>query len=252
MKMLTLALMALIISGCGSVLPTPSLNLSPDINISPGASGKTSVDEPEEPSAGRGNAYAAQMAQPMFSYMFSPGGMWLWQKDFKEGQWASWLLTSDSQEQIDVEIALLKNAEESRKWWRLGYEDSGTKIIYEALVLMDTFSLRRLRAKTNGEEPFEVPVAENTLGTYGSPSRITPESLQAAIVETQNITVPAGTFSAQRAEFGVTSGGQLEIWLNEEVPGGVVKYRLTEDGDEIFHSELKDYGEGAETILNSY
>ncbi|GEM_PF-2322088 len=247
MKMLTLFLMVLVLSGCGSILSTPSLSLSPTIDISPDRAEKTPAGEPADPSA-----YAGQMAQPMFAYMFSPGGMWLWQKDFKEGQWSSWNLTTKTHERIKTEVALLKEAEEDRKWWRLKYEESDTRITYEGLLCMETFSLRRLRVKTNDEEAFEVPVTEETLGYHGRPSRITPESLEAAIVETRDITVPAGSFTAQMAEFGVTAGGQLQIWLNDDVPGGVVQYRLIEDGDEIVRSELEDYGEGAETELDSY
>jgi hypothetical protein len=248
-KLAAIAVLAFLFYGCLPGVPRidvgPKIDLSPKFSSSSGSSSQQSQ---------QGQQYAAQMSQVMFSYMFAPGGIWPWQKEFKKGEWSSWVVKSGSSgEQFSSEIAYLKDAGDGLRWWRLIYRDGEDEIIYEALIRQEDFSVRRMRAKINDEEPSEVPVTEGAAyGPYGPPRRITEESLEAAIQETTTLRVPAGKFTAERAEYGGAARGTIELWLNDSVPGGVVKYRFTaEEGGETT-GNLKEYGTGAETILGSY
>ncbi|MGM0441764.1 MAG: hypothetical protein ACQEQC_05025 [Elusimicrobiota bacterium] len=250
MKRILIVSVIFVISGCSSVfrIPTPSINLTPSMpkpQATQSSTGRTqSVNQTQ---------YAGQIAQTMFSYVMAPGGIWLWQKEFKEGEWTSWNVTTDDNDKIKIDIAYLKDAGNNRHWWRLIYNSDEEEITYEALMNHEDFSTRRLRAQFDSDEPFEVPVAEGgSYGPYGTPRRITPESLEASIQETVEVDLPAGSFQSRRGEFGVMMGqGQLELWLSDEVPGGVVKYQLTSEQSDAV-GELTDYGKGAESILGSY
>ncbi|MEA3507054.1 MAG: hypothetical protein U9R36_06170 [Elusimicrobiota bacterium] len=240
-----IVVLAFLFYGCFPGVPGidfgPRIDLSPKFSSSSGRSGR------------QGQHYASQMSQVMFSYMFAPGGIWPWQKEFKEGEWSSWVVKSgSSDEEFNSEIAYLADDGEGRRWWRLTYRDGEEELVYEALIRQEDFSIRRMRAKINDDEPSEVPVTEGGYGPYGPPRRITPESLEAAVQETMTLRVPAGKVTAERAEYGGAAGGTVELWLNDRVPGGVVKYRFTSDDGEGVTGNLKDYGTGAKTILGSY
>ncbi len=246
MKQLVIILISIALTGCGTIfsIPTPTIDLTPEIS---GPRVRTQGESQPQ------KQYAGQIAQTMFSYVFAPGGLWLWQKDFEEGEWISWDLKTDaSQKDIVANLAYLKEADNNRHWWKLIYNTEDDVITYEALINHDDFSTRRLRAKFGDDAPFEVPVTEESYSYYSRPRRITPEALEASIQETMYINIPAGNFQTRRAEFGVITGsGQLEMWLNDEVPGGIVKYKLTSEQAQAV-GELKNFGTGAKSILNSY
>lgn len=242
-------LIVFFIGGCGY----PSLfnlDLSPDVKFSP-------QREPEENKSTRsnyGSQYQMQMSRMMFNYMFSVGGIWPWQKEFASGEWTKWKITSDGEQKYTSELASLKQVGDNKKWWRVGAEtDEGDTFIYEALLQTDDYSIRRLRSKINEQQAQEVPVSEKTY-VYSRPTKLTQESIQAAIVAEETVEVPAGTFDAEHIKYDTPSNsGKINIWMNKNVPGGVVKYRLTETGEgSAFTAELLDHGKGATTKLDSY
>lgn len=115
--------------------------------------------------------------------------------------------------------------------------------------------LVRMRGRMPGErEASELMVPENmtTLQAWGTfRSHPTQESVEGATVGTENVTAPAGTFSAKRVRFGGTAFRQ-EWWLSPQVPGGWVQYDVSgEDKDEGFRIRLIAHGSGTTSELGS-
>lgn len=244
----------MLVSGCGTRIPSPGLG---DIDIASFMEEPRDAEEPEREDLSHADrvrrSVALQMSQALFSYKFSVGGVWPWQREFEPGQWTKWEFCDASEiPDLETELAFLKEAEEEISWWRLSLDPpDDDAIIYEALIAEPDFSVRRLRAKMGPEEPFEVPVTEGTYG-YAAPLRITPESLEAASVGEVDINVPAGSFTARHIRYGIPERGEIELWLSETVPGGVIRYRYTSPEKEVFTASLTDYGRDAETLLESY
>jgi hypothetical protein len=200
----------------------------------------------------RYNRFMASQAQVMFSYAFSAGGMWPAQATYKPGEWATYRVrTSEGGAALDtLERAFLTTTEEGNEWWRVRGTQDGESWVYEGLLDPEQETVVRLRAKDPNGEVGEVPVTEQTV--YRSPRRLTEESVDGATTGTQEVTTPAGTFTARRVEYsGTPSGGTVTWFLVEEVPGHVVRYR-TSQGENQYTSSLLDYGTDATTQLNSY
>ena len=244
-----LMIVIFIFAGCGYA-NIPNVDLTPEIKLdNPGEQRKQ-----DRAKYNHGSKYQMQMSRMMFSYMFSAGGIWPWQKDFTPGEWTKWRITSGEEQKYITELASLKQAEDNKKWWRIKTAtDKGSTLIYEALIHSDDYSIRRLRSKINDQQPQELPVRENS-HVYNRPMELTEESIKAASVGNEKINVPAGTFKTKHIKYGTPANqGKINIWMNKDVPGGVVKYNLAQsEGANAFTAELLDYGKGATTVLNSY
>ena len=68
-----------------------------------------------------------------------------------------------------------------------------------------------------------MPVEEGTYG-YVEPRRLTRESMEGAIVGSETVRVPAGSYTAQHLRYGGMDAGTYEWWLVDDVPGGMVRY----------------------------
>lgn len=243
-----LILAVFLISGCGYMhVPTPGFDFGPKIEIVPPAPAATGQRYQMQ--------YATQMFQVVYSYLFSVGGIWPWQAEYSAGEWTKWKVETNDGESFETELAYLKDAGDAKKWWRMSFHPKDSeKIVYEVLIDHSDYSVRRLRSKIGDKNPQEIPVAEGTY-TYLKSIELTKESLEAATVKTAvNIKVPAGSFKCRYIKYGTMMGdGNIEIWANDSVPGGVVKYSLTSEGDGggVTNSLMK-YGSDAKTALGSY
>ncbi len=191
-------------------------------------------------------------AEACFGYAFYAGGYWLGTNPFQPGEWTEWNVTSGKDVQ-EMEKAFLTRTEEGKEWWRVSL--SGKKkdenTIFEALFSPERTSLRRMRGKFSNQEPGEIPITEGTI--YQAPTQLTPESIKGATVGEETITVGAGKFVTQHAIYNVMEAGSSEWWLNNDIPGGVVKYLYkTPKGKIGYVAELKRWGKGTTTQLNSY
>jgi curli biogenesis system outer membrane secretion channel CsgG len=202
--------------------------------------------------SGLGNIMA-RCAAAYFGYAFYAGGYWLGANPFQPGEWTKWKVMVDN-DVHEMEKAFLTRTGEGKEWWRVSFS-SGKKAkeenIFEGLFSAERSSLRRLKGKFSDQEPGEIPVTEGSI--YQSPMQLTPESIKGATVGEEIITVDAGKFVTQHAIYNVMGSGSSEWWLNNDVPGGVVKYLYkTPKGKIEYVAELKGWGNGAATILNSY
>jgi hypothetical protein len=199
--------------------------------------------------------YLLTMAFHSGSYTF-PG------TDYEPGEWTRWRMQDADAEGVapEMERAFLHRADDGREWWRVKYvsatEESRDSITVEALFDPDTGEFVRMRGKMPGEEEAsEMPVEEGTYG-YVEPRRLTRESMEGAIVGSETVRVPAGSYTARHLRYGGMDAGTYEWWLVDEVPGGMVRYSRSyqeQDADGLdpynWTVELIASGQGASSQL---
>lgn len=201
----------------------------------------------------------------IFSMFYYQGGYQFGYHDYEPGEWSKWKATG-MDEGSDFMKAFLKKEDDGREWWQIVAsgvrEGKNEEVTLEALFSTPDESgmrtLLRLRSLfPDDKEPAEIPVQENSAVWYHDPVKITQESLEGATKGIESVTTPAGTFTARHVVYRDVSG-IAEWWLNDEVPGGIVKYMITasesEEGGEKDHYtvELVATGSGAKTRLQSF
>ncbi len=178
---------------------------------------------------------------------------------YQPGQWTRWeLVGADADDKAIVERAFISKAEDGGEWWRYKSVMGGDTVVLEGLFKPSGDGLQelvRMRGRLPGErEANELMVPEHmtTLHAWGMfRTRPTKESVDGATVGTENVTTPAGAFSAKRVRFG-GAGGRQEWWLTPQVPGGWVQYTVsTEEKDGGFTMKLIAHGTGAVSELGS-
>lgn len=206
----------------------------------------------------------------IWAVAFSSGSYNVEPKEYAPGEFTKWKIASQSQDGNDawLERAFLQKTSDGKEWWRVKYivnsKDGNTTksdtITVEALFAADGSQMLRMRSKMPGETaPKENPVTENTYG-YSKPVNLTAESIQAATIGTESISVPAGSFSAKHVQYGGMGGGTLDWWLSNNVPGGLVKYSITSPNQEsssgpsrnAYVVELVGFGSNARSELGSF
>ena len=201
----------------------------------------------------------------IFSSVFYAGGYsFEYNNVYKPGEWSKWKATG-MEEGSEFQKAFLKKEADGKEWWQIttsSVRDGKTEeVVLEALFSApDEAGLRklvRLRSLFPGDkEPAEVPVQENSAAWYHEPVKITEESLKAATKGIEDVTTPAGKFSAQHVVYR-DAYGIGDWWITDKVPGGLVKYQVTHSGTEgkegdKYVVELVGYGDGAKSRLQSY
>lgn len=195
----------------------------------------------------------------MFGMVYGTGAN-VFDQPYQPGQWTRWEMRGgdDDDDKQTIERALLSKTEDGNEWWRFKTISDGDTVVLEAMFKPSgegTQELVRMRGKMPGDtEANELMVPEQmtmvrSLGMFGS--RPTKESVDGATVGTENVTVPAGSFSAKRVRFG-GMGGRQEWWISDQVPGGWVQYLVTpQDGEGSFKMILLGHGTGATSELGS-
>jgi hypothetical protein len=201
----------------------------------------------------------------IFSSVFYAGGYsFEYNNEYKPGDWTKWKATG-MEEGDEFQKAFLKKQDDGKEWWQIVTssvrEGNKEEVVLEALFSApDEAGLRkllRLRSLFPGDkEPAEVPVQENSAAWYHEPVKITEESLKAATKGTENITTPAGSFSADHVVYR-DAYGIGEWWITDKVAGGLVKYQVTNSQAESkeeqkYIVELTAYGTGSKSRLNSF
>ena len=195
----------------------------------------------------------------VFNSFFYVGGYEVGGTAYAPGAWTRWSVTGAAAGD-EYEKAFLKRDGE-REWWRIATvtRDDGKE---EAVVLEALFSgpdssaerkLLRMRGQFPGDDgPGEMPVQEDTAAWYREPVRFTAESMEGALQGEELLATPAGSFQTKHLVYKI-GGSTLEWWLSEDVPGGMVQYRIREQGgEEIYTSQLIGYGTDATTKLGSF
>lgn len=188
----------------------------------------------------------------LFSLAFHSGSYAPAGEEYEQGEWTKWRIVQSDQEgpPPEFERAFLRREADGSEWWRVRYvvmgDDGSGNMQPDTILLEGKFSpdksqLVRLRGKMPGDtQANEMPVEENTYG-YVEPTPLTEESLQGATVGTESVRVPAGTFTARHVRYGAMGGGGTsEYWLNDDVPGGMVKYSQTSAQESTSEGETPD------------
>jgi hypothetical protein len=207
---------------------------------------------------GQWNADVSWMyVSSLFGMMYATGAN-LFDSAYQPGQWTRWTMKSTDRDDrgYSVERAFLSRAADGGEWWRFRSISGTDTVVMEALFKPQADGVQeivRMRGKMPGErEPSEMMVPENmsTVATYGGfGMRPTKESIDGATVGTENVTTPAGAFTAKLVRFG-SFGGKQEWWLVENVPGGWVRYKASQsEGGDGFTMELVAHGTGARSEL---
>ena len=250
----TLVLVSLVtVAGCGSVvssaIDTAARRTGEGIGNAVGNRAGAAMG------ARLSSMWSPHMMQFYTGYLFSlafhsgsyaPAGI-----EYEPGEWTRWRIVQTGQEgeAPEFERAFLRREADGSEWWRvryvvLGDDGSGTAkpdtILLEGKFSPDRSQLVRLRGKMPGEtEAKEMPVEEGTYG-YSEPIPLTEESLEGATVGTETISVPAGRFTTQHVRYGNMGGGTVEWWLNDDVPGDMVKYVNSSPQEAAEDSETPD------------
>ena len=196
---------------------------------------------------------SAQMYPMLFNYLFSSYGYGLAVDSYEESEMTKWRINTDS-EKLIMRRAFLKELDNGKQWWQVALFDENSeepRYIAEVLFSEDRKSILRYREQIKDGEIQEKPVSE---GWYSQPAEITEESIKGAREESGvSVKIPAGEFKADLLDFGVSGGTSLKMWrVGEKIPGGLVKYQTTREGEVMYESELISYGDEARTLLNSY
>lgn len=233
----TFALAAVLaVAGCGSVVSSAIDTAAGGVGTAIGNRAAARMN------ARLGAMWGPQMTQFYTGYLFSlafHSGSYAPAGDLYEpGEWTKWRIVQTGQEgpPPEFERAFIRREADGSEWWRVRYvvmgDDGSGNMVPDTILLEGKFSadrsqLVRLRGKMPGDaQANEMPVEEGTYG-YSEPIGLTDESLQGATVGTETVSVPAGTFSARHIRYGNLGGGTLEWWLNDDVPGEMVKYTTT-------------------------
>lgn len=195
----------------------------------------------------------------LFNYMFSSYGYGLELSNYEEGQWTSWkIVVDDDEESMQISKAFLKELDNNQQWWRMTMkttDEEQDNYTAEVLFSEDRSSIVRYREKIGDSEVQEKPVSE---GWYTAPTKLTKESREGAVTkENIEVSTEKGTFKADLLTFGVAPETKLKIWQakNETIPGAVLKYQTSNMSDKeelIYKSEIIDFGDDATTKLDSY
>ena len=192
----------------------------------------------------RGGGWNTDMAwshiSGMFETMYLSGAM-MFEKPYKPGEWTRWELTESDvpDEKTIIERAMFAKTPEGAEWWRTKtinqYKEDGKAkadtVILESLFKNEDQYIRRLvrmRAKMPGKtESEELMVPENwsTWNMLAFPYKPTPESVEGATVGIEKV---AGV-DAKHVKFGGSNGGNMEWWLSDALPGGLARFRHTDD-----------------------
>lgn len=196
------------------------------------------------------NAYA----MGVFNVLFYQGGYYLSTDQYAVGEWSTWR-SEGTAEGSWFQKVLLRRHESGNEWWRVETQstnDGGDKqtVIMEALFTPpeETTGARRvlrMRALLPDEtEPSEIPITEqDSRSWYFTNSRkLTEESLDGMTVGEENIETPAGTFMSKHLRTQAYDKTYHDWWLNEAVPGQLVKFTRSNEDEKIYEVNLIDFG----------
>ena len=251
--------LVVLLSGCSSLESmfmsgmSKESSKSTEQTVEKEVASETEPDQSKGPSSGpQWNQLMVTQAQMAFNYAFSAGGMWAGQENYKPGEFTKFVWIMGGEDSIVIERAYLKELDDGNQWWRVSWEDSDDLWIWESLIDPESSQMLRMRARDPDGNEGEVPVSGQTV--YMPATELTKESVKGASVGQEKIDVPAGRFQADHVVFMAGGGGgQVEFWLAPQIPGGVVRYLISQSGEGIlWSSDLIEFGKKATTILNSF
>jgi len=222
-----------------------------------GGSGASASGAPAGGAYGGGMAMSPQATafytQYIFGMAFGSGGYAISPIDYKPGQYTRWNISGGDGKGATLERAFLATDADGNQWWKVKFiGEKGEATIFEALLSPKDQKMLRLRGKfPNDAEGKEMAVSENAY--YAPPQHLSKQSIEGAVVGTETVSVPAGSFTARHVVFG-GMGASHEWWISEKVPGGTVKQATQgqNSGGNGYELVLAAYGDNAVSELGSH
>lgn len=216
--------------------------------------------------AGQVRMFTPDMTWAYVSYLWGMmymSGATMFEQPYKPGQWTKWEIKDESQAdtKMVLERALLSRQADGSEWWRIksinvSPESSDTITLESLFKKMDESGIAmqvvRMRGKLPGDtegKELMVPQHLSMLSMTAFPFKPTSESIAGATVGTESIRVGSSSYSSRRVKFGA-GGGDMEWWLADNAPGGVVRIQFTgQEKDEKWIMEMVGAGSGAKSEL---
>jgi hypothetical protein len=220
-----------------------------------------------------GNAIAGQMR------MFTPDMTWayvtylnsilyvsgatMFETDYKAGEWTKWEITDAAQpeQKMVLERAMIRRDADKSEWWRtktisVSAEGADTITLETQLKPQDadglTMTVVRMRGKFPGDsvgKELMVPENMHTIRPSAFGRKPTPESMAGATIGTEVVKAGGTSYSARHVRFG-SGGGDMDWWVSDKAPGGLVRVSSTANGKEnMWTMELTGSGKGAKSEL---
>jgi hypothetical protein len=242
---------------------------------------KARINQAAMDAIGLGDLEDAVLASLIYSQVFFAGGYGSGYDDFDEGEGVTWDVTfrdEDGSEIVRIERALLRRNNDGTAWWLLRYAAEDEEDFLSEAMIGDEYDLLKFRyldPETNTLREW-VPAEEEEADTVAEEADDETEEepvdvgfYQGAydeyMVGSERITVPAGTYQADHILIedtytedngdGTTTSYSVtyEWWINEEVPGDLVKYSWNNTTDSLSISgELVSTRKGYTTELDSF
>lgn len=198
----------------------------------------------------------------LMQVMFYQGGYYTADLEFEPGEYTIWT-SEDSPYGEVIERAFLQRRDDGWEWWRIEIfgedpdSDDDMHMIMEALFepVDDKRYIREMYVQyPDSDEPEEVEISEDDTEEWViRAEEWSDEEMSEALVGTEEVTVPAGTFTADhyRGEAIEHEDIVTEWWITErDVPGSIVKVHQHEDGgDEVQTMVLDSFGTGADSSV---
>jgi hypothetical protein len=180
--------------------------------------------------------------------------------DYRPGEGVRWLLTwreeDGAEDSIETEHALLSRGSDG-EWWYISLSNEDYRIEYEFLIdQSDTVVRLRYRdSDMTATREADVSVPFST-GMYAVMEEDAAEAGYDVTVDTVDVTVPAGSWIAERITMmgtDTTSGQRVDVtwWRVEAVPGDTVRFEFVPvtDENEWYIGELQEIGSDYEPTL---
>ena len=158
----------------------------------------------------------------------------------------------DDEDSVTLEKAYLVETNEGYQWWRVAWTAEGERSVFEALIDAEAGTLEKLRAGDSEGRIDDIDVSGDPI--YVAPIPLSDEEVAAIGKGNVQVNTPAGRFQAKLLAFNFgDSQGKIEWWQTQKVPGGIVKYQLTDtDGTVVWSASISEYGKKAESELGSF
>lgn len=177
--------------------------------------------------------YLLQFYTFYYSAHFAGG---FYSDDYSEGEGTVHRITildGSGEESYIIERALLKKYPDGRLMWLLEYRDDDEEIYYE-FITDSEYSIETVYYDSEDDGIISFPADEDMSPGSRTMNR---EDYGAEAVHNVTIDVEAGRFDTDEYSYEDGSGLIVNWWLNDEVPGLLVSYKM-EDSSDIVISEL--------------
>lgn len=186
-----------------------------------------------------GNMAVIQFSS-MYWAFFGMGGFIVSDAGYEVGQGTRWrtTITDDGEtSEMILERALLHEAADGSRWWRVAFEVDGERLAYEFLV-DESFGLLELRYEDEAGNLARYEAGPDDQWWVASNYQtLTADDFSDMSVGSERVSVAAGTFQAERLEYAEPDG-ELVWWVSDDAPGLLVRFDGRGDDYESISGEL--------------